>query len=386
MKEWKLYRRHGLAIACAAMFGMASGAAMAQATTVEIGFAGPLTGGSANYGKDMEMGAQLAIAEANAEKMTIGGKPVTFDLHSEDDQGDPRMAVQAAQRLVDSNVVAVVGHFNSGPTIAASAIYNRAGIPQIVPASSNPSITRQGFKFLYRPYGTDDTVAESAADYAVKTLKAPRIAVVDDRTAYGQGLADEFAKAIKTDGGNLVDREYTNDQAVDFRAILTTLKQKRADVVFFAGLGGQGSSFAKQARQVGYTGTLMAGATFANKKFLTLTGSAAEGMLAFEQGGQLASTPEGKGFLTRFHAKFGTDPVGFASFAYNATWVAIDGMKAANSTTPSVFGPAIGKLSFTGILGKIEFDQDGQLKSPKTTLYKVVDGAWTPVLANVEKK
>ncbi|MCY0387098.1 branched-chain amino acid ABC transporter substrate-binding protein [Robbsia sp. Bb-Pol-6] len=386
MTESMRQRRRRLCLVasvCVALGGvtgiMVSPAAAQDATSVAIGFAGPLTGPSANYGKDLQLGIGLAIAEANAQKLVIGGKPVTFALLVQDDQGDPRVAVQAAQRLVDSNVVAVVGHFNSGTTIPASAVYHRAGIPHIVPAASNPSLTHQGFAFLYRPYGTDNTVADNAAAYGVRTLRAKRIAVVDDRTAYGQGLADEFEKAVKAQGGTLVDHEFTSDQAVDFRAIVTTLKARRADLVFFAGLGVQGSLFAKQARQVGFDGRLMAGATFANPAFLKLAGSAANGMLAFEQGAEIARTPGGQAFLERFCAMYHADPVGFAAFAYNAAWVAINGMRLANSTQPAVFGPAIGKLAFQGVLGKIAFDANGDLQDPKMTLYQAVDGRWQAV-------
>jgi branched-chain amino acid transport system substrate-binding protein len=353
--------------------------ALAQSSPVTIGFAAPLTGASANYGKDLEMGVRLAIDEVNAEHIQIGGKPLVLALNSQDDGGDPKTAVQVAQRLVDSNVVAVIGHFNSGNTLVASPVYNQGGIPQIVPASSSPAITHQGFKLLYRPYGTDNTVASAAAQYALQTLHAKNIAIIDDRTAYGEGLADEFAAAVKAQGGQVIDREYTNDQATDFKAILTHIAGAHADLVFLACLGGEGALIVKQARELDYHGAMMAGATFANKNFIARAGAAAEGMYAFEQGVTLAQYPQGKAFLDRFHAKYGTDPIGYAPFAYNDVWVIVNGMKAANSTDPKVFGPAIAKLSFEGVLGPIAFNQFGDLKSPKTTLFKVESGAWTPV-------
>ncbi|MCP1119493.1 branched-chain amino acid ABC transporter substrate-binding protein [Robbsia andropogonis] len=354
--------------------------AHAQSTeTVKIGYNGPLTGPLANYGKDQEQGAQLALDEANAQHLVIGGKTITFELIAQDDQGDPRVAVQGANRLVDQKVVAVVGHYGSGPTIAASSYYDKAGIPEIVPSASNPGISKHGYKLLYRPYGTDNTVATAASDYAVKELHLKRIAVVDDRTAYGQGLAEEFEKAVKADGGNMVAHEYIGDQDVDFRAVLTSLKGKRADLIFFAGLAPQGSMFVKQARQLGYKGALMAGASFANAKFLTLAGDAAEGMYAFEQGAQLNKTPEGQKFLTAFRTKYQGDSVGYAVFAYQSAWVVIEGMKAANSTDPKVFGPAIAKLSFDSVLGHITFNQYGDLRHAKTTLYKVTGGKWDAV-------
>jgi branched-chain amino acid transport system substrate-binding protein len=353
--------------------------ALAQGSSVQIGFAGPLTGSSANYGKDLEMGARLAVDEANAAGIVVGGKPLQLALDSQDDEADPKMAVQIAQRLVDSDVVAVVGHFNSGTTLAASSVYNRAGIPQIIPAASNPSITHQGFKFMFRPYGTDNTVAGAAAEHAVQALHAERITIIDDRTAYGSGLADEFEAAVKARGGQVIDREYTTDKATDFKAILTNLRAQRADLVFVACLGGEGALVVKQARELEYRGALMAGATFANKNFISRAGAASEGMYAFEQGIMLDQLPQGKAFLSRFHAKYGTDPIGFAPFAYNDVWVIVNAMKAANSTDPKVFGPAIATLSFQGVLGTVEFNQFGDLKSPKTTLFQVEKGSWVPV-------
>ena len=352
---------------------------LAQTSPVPIGFAGPLTGPSSNYGKDLEMGVRLAIDEVNAAHIQIGGKPLELTLDSQDDGADPKTAVQVAQRLVDSKVVAVIGHFNSGNTLVASPVYNQGGIPQIVPASSNPTITHQGFKLLYRPYGTDNTVATAAAEYALQTLKLKKVAIIDDRTAYGEGLADEFAAAVKAQGGQVIDREYTSDQATDFKAVLTHVVGMHADMVFLACLGGEGALIVKQARDLNYHGVMMAGATFANKNFIARAGDASDGMYAFEQGVTLTQYPQGKAFLDRFHAKYGTDPIGYAPFAYNDVWVIVNGMKAANSTDPKVFGPAIAKLSFEGVLGTVAFNKYGDLKSPKTTLFEVKGGAWTPV-------
>jgi branched-chain amino acid transport system substrate-binding protein len=354
-------------------------AALAQSAPVQIGFAGPLTGPSSNYGKDLEMGVRLAIDEANAAHIMIAGKPLQLSLDSQDDGGDPKTAVQVAQRLVDSNVAAVVGHFNSGTTLAASSVYDRGGMLQIVPAASNPKITHQGFKLLFRPYGTDNTVAQAAAQHAVHALNAKRIAIIDDRTAYGAGLADEFEAAVKAQGGQVIDREFTSDQATDFKAVLTHIVGAQADLIFVSCLGGEGALVVKQARQLGYHGALMAGATFANKNFITRAGDASEDMYAFEQGAILDQLPQGKTFLASFHAKYGADPIGFAPFAYNDVWVLVNAMKKANSTDPKVFAAAIPTLSFEGVFGTIEFNEFGDLKNPKTTLFKVQKGIWVPV-------
>jgi branched-chain amino acid transport system substrate-binding protein len=383
-KEFKMARLDSalrMALRGLTMLGFAAIATtvLAQSSPVQIGFAGPLTGASANFGKDLEMGARLAVDEVNAANIVIDGKPLQLTLDSQDDQADPKMAVQVAQRFVDANVAAVIGHFNSGTTLAASSVYNRGGILQIIPAASNPSITHQGFKLMFRPYGTDNTVAEAAAQYSVQTLHAKRIAIIDDRTAYGSGLADEFEAAVKAQGAQVIDREYTNDQATDFKAILTHIRAQDADLVFVACLGGEGALIVKQARQLDYRGVLLAGATYVNKNFISRAGEASEGMYAFEQGVMLSQLPQGQAFLSRFHSKYGTDPIGFAPFAYNDVWVIVNAIKAAGSTDPKVFGPAIAKLAFQGVLGTVEFNQFGDLKNPKTTLFKVEKGNWVPV-------
>ncbi len=376
MKSTNASRRR--VIAALAAFTAATTVPMAhgQENVVNIGFASPLTGAAASYGKDNELGARLAIEEANAQKLTINGKPVTFNLVVKDDQGDPRIAVQSAQNLVDAKVVAVIGHTTSGCSIPASAIYEKAGIPMLVPSASNPKLTQQGYKNVFRVYGTDDTIAQRAASYAVDTMKLKRIAVVDDRTAYGQGLAEEFEKGVKSHGGAVVAREFTTDQAMDFRAILTNIRAAKADVVFFAGLGAQGATFIKQARQLGYRGQIMAGATFANRAFIDMAGAAANGMIAVEHGVAIDSLPKGQDFSNRFKKRFGTNVIAYAPFSYDAAWVAIKAMQRANSTDPKIFGPLVSKTDVEGVIGNIRFDNAGDMKNPKTTIFVVKDNAW----------
>src|SRR5215468_5775750 len=203
-------------------FLLATGAAQSQ-EVVKIGFASPLTGPQANYGKDNQNGAQMAIDELNAQGVTIGGKPVKFQLVAEDDQADPKQGPIIAQRLADAKVAGVVGHFNSGVTIPASRVYSEAGVPELS-VSTNVKYTHQGFKTAFRLMADDDKQGTALGEYAVKKLGYKRLAVVDDATAYGQGLADEFEKAVKASGGQIVKREHTNDKAVDFAAVLTSIK------------------------------------------------------------------------------------------------------------------------------------------------------------------
>jgi branched-chain amino acid transport system substrate-binding protein len=190
---------------------------------VRIGHVGATSGAVAHLGKDNENGARLAIEELNAAGLKIGEQRARFELLAEDDAADPKQATAAAQKLVDVNVNGVVGHLTSGATLPSSQIYHDAGIPQITPSSTNPKYTRQGFPGAFRLVADDVQQGGALGRYAVQSLKARTVAVIDDRTAYGQGLADEFEKAAVAAGAQLVAHEYTNDKAIDFNAILTTL-------------------------------------------------------------------------------------------------------------------------------------------------------------------
>lgn len=376
--------RHGGMIrrlVSSALLAACSSLAFAQVpAAVAVGVAGPLTGPAAPYGQDLKRGAEMAVDDVNASNITINGKPLRIELISQDDQGDPRTAVQVAQRLIDSGVVGVVGHTTSGPSLAASAVYQRAGLVMIVPSSSNPTITKQGFTNVYRVYGTDNTLADRAGAYISGKLAAKRVAIVDDRTAYGQGLADALEAKLKANGVTSIDREFTNDQAVDFRPIITTIRGNRADAIFFAGLGQQGALFVKQARQLAYRGVLMAGVTFVNDTFLKIAGSSAEGMYAFEQGIPLTSVPSGQMFAKKFKARFGSETVGYAVHGYDGVWTLINAMKRAGTSTDKaklVF--TVRELNFEGILGNISFDGAGDLKKPLVSLYQVENGKWKVV-------
>ena len=198
----------------AAAVGLAAAVSASQLLAqevVKIGFASPLTGGQASYGKDNQNGALMAIGELNAQNLKIGGKDVKFELMAEDDQADPKMGPLVAQKFVDAKVNGVVGHFNSGVTIPASSVYSTAGIPQLS-VSTNVKYTRQGYKTAFRLMADDGKQGKALGEYAVKTLKLKRLAVIDDATAYGQGLADEFAKAVKAAGGTVTKHEHTNDR------------------------------------------------------------------------------------------------------------------------------------------------------------------------------
>ncbi len=350
--------------------------ANAEDLVVKIGFASPLTGPSAHQGKDVQRGVEVAIDEANAKKFKIGGKTAKFQLVAEDDQGDPRMGTMVAQRLVDNKVSVVIGHYNSGTSIPASRIYSDAHIPQISPSSTNPVLTNQGFSSVFRVVNDDSALGRYGGYYMVKQLKAKRIAVIDDRTAYGQGLADEVVKAIKAAGGNLVAREFTNDKAVDFNSILTTCKRAGADMVFFAGLDYQAATMVKQMKNLGIKASFMNIGNLPNDGFDKLAGQAGEGVYAWNYGLPLQNMPRGDAFNKTLTSKYGTGVVQFSPFSYDATWAAITAMVKANSADPEKYLPQLKAVSYDGITGKIAFEPNGDLKNAAATVFQLKGGKW----------
>ncbi|CAI3800421.1 Leucine-, isoleucine-, valine-, threonine-, and alanine-binding protein [Pseudomonas sp. MM221] len=365
------------ALATAVTLLMAMGTAnAADSEIVRIGFAGPLTGPSAHQGQDVEHGIQIAVEEANQQQLKIGDKVAQFKLVSEDDVADPRTGTAVAQRLVDSKVAVVIGHYNSGTSIPASKIYAAAGIPQISPSATNPTLTQQGIPSVFRTVNDDATLGRYAGNYLVSQLKAQRIAIFDDRTAYGQGLADEVTKAVKAAGGNVVVREYTNDKSTDFNAILTTAKAQKADAVFFAALDYQAAPMAKQMKNLGLKARFMNIGNLPNDSFKQMAGSAAEGTYAWNYGTPLLDMPKGAAFEQKLKDKFGVGVVQSSPAAYDATWAAINAMVKAGSDDPKVYLPVLKSQSYDGVTGTIAFDDKGNLKNPAATVFQFADGGW----------
>jgi branched-chain amino acid transport system substrate-binding protein len=343
--------------------------------TVKIGQASPLTGPQAHLGKDNDNGARLAIEEANAKGLMIGGAKIKFELVSEDDQADPKTGTIVAQKMVDNKVAGVIGHLNSGTTIPASKIYNDAGIPQISPSATNPKYTEQGYKNAFRVMANDVQQGKVLGEFAVAKLNAKRIAIVDDRTAYGQGLADEFEKAAKAAGATIVGREYTTDKATDFRAILTGIKGKKADLVFYGGMDAQAGPMVAQMKTLAMTAKFLGGDGAQSQEFIKLAGAAAEGVVASSPGLPLDKMPGGKGFTDKYTGKYGQIQI-YAPYAYDATTTLIDAMQKANSTDPAKYLPALAQTQRQGVTGPIAFDEKGDLKNGPITLYVVKGGKW----------
>ncbi|MBI3776108.1 MAG: branched-chain amino acid ABC transporter substrate-binding protein [Gammaproteobacteria bacterium] len=355
----------------------------ASEDVVRVGSVAPLTGPQASLGKDNENGARLAFDEANAQGLVIGGKKVKFEMISEDDQTDPRTATVVAQKLADQKVKGVIGHMNSGTSIPASKIYSDAGIPQISPSATAIPYTGQGYKTAFRVMANDEQQGAVLGNYAATKMGAKKIAVIDDRTAYGQGLADQFEKTAKAAGAQVVVREYTSDKANDFTAILTSIKGKQPDVVFFGGMYPQGAPMAKQMKRLGLKAKLLGGDGVQTTEFVGIAGADGEGVIASSPGLPIDTMPGGKDFISKYTAKYGAIQL-YAPYAYDAAWAMINAMKAANSVEPQTYLAALNNVNFTGVTGQISFDAKGDLKGGPVTLYELKGGKWT-VLETVKQ-
>lgn len=344
--------------------------------TVKIGSVEPLTGGIAHLGKDNENGARLAIDEINAKGLTIGGQKITLQLEGLDDGADPRTATQVAQKLVDDKVVAVIGHLNSGTSIPASKIYSDAGIVQISPAATNPVYTQQGFKTTYRVVATDAQQGPALAAYAQsKGIKS--IAIVDDSTAYGQGLANEFEKKAKALGLKVTSHDATNDKAVDFRAILTKIKGENPDGIMYGGMDATGGPFAKQAKQLGLRAKILAGDGVCTEQLSDLAGEAAGNVVCSQAGAAMERMPGGAAFVTKYQQRFGQGVKFNAPFAYDSVYIVVDAMKRANSTDPAKILAAMPATDYKGVIGETTFDSKGDLKHGVISLYGYKSGKKT---------
>ena len=341
---------------------------------VKLGHAAPLTGPQAHLGKDNEFGAKLAVEELNAKGLEIGGAKVKFELISEDDQADPKQGTLVAQKFVDSKVNGVIGHLNSGTTIPASKTYADAGIPQISGSSTNPTYTKQGFATAFRVMANDEQQGKVLGGYATQQLAAKTVAIIDDRTAYGQGLADEFEKGASAGGAKVVTREYTNDKATDFKAILTKIKSKKPDLIFFGGMDAQGGPMVKQMKELGIKAKFLGGDGVCTPEFMKLGGDAAEDQMCSLPGQPLEKLAKGPEFKDKFTKKFNAEIQLYAPYVYDAVMVMADAMKRANSVESAKFLPEIGKTKYAGVTSAIEFDEKGDLKDGAISLYQYKGG------------
>ncbi|SOE48989.1 Leucine-, isoleucine-, valine-, threonine-, and alanine-binding protein [plant metagenome] len=375
MKSNKI--KQSIVAACVATLGLAG--ASAYAKDVRFGFAAPLTGPQSHYGEDMQNGLTLALEEANKKGIEIDGGKATFVLVSKDDQADPRVAVQVAQQLVDEDVNGILGHFNSGTTIPASRVYNDAALPQIAMATS-PEYTLQKYDTTFRMMTSDTQQGSAVGKFIVEKLGARKVALIDDRTAYGQGLADEVEKAVKAAGGQIVRREYTTDKANDFTSILTNIRAAAPDAIFFGGLDAQSGPMKRQIVTLGIKAPLVSGEMTRSDTFIKLAGDAADGTYASLAGVPLAQMAAGKDFEAAYQARFKKAPGVYAPYAYDGAWNMITAIQNAKSADPAKYLPELAKLSRKGATSEhIAYDARGDLKEISVTIYQVKGGKWEMV-------
>jgi len=366
---------HRICITGVVALAIAPAFSLAQDTqTVKIGFSAPLSGPQAAAGKDNQGGFQMAIDRLNSQALTIGGKKIKFEPVMDDDQADPRSGVAVAQKLVDTGVKAIVGPYNSGVTLPASKVYNDAGIVMATVAS-NPKITEQGFPYVFRVAASDSQLGGKMGLYAAKELKVKRVAIVDDRTAYSQGLANEFEKVAKANGIEIVGREYTTDKASDFLAILTSIKSKKPDAIFYGGYAPQGGPMARQMKQIGLNALLMGGDGICSPEMGRLGGDAVGAQVYCTQGGALLDKVEaGKTFAVEYKQKYNRPPEVYAASFYDGMMLIAQAMKAANSVEPKQYAPELAKIRYKGVAAAYEFDSKHDLKQSPVTVFQFKGG------------
>jgi len=365
-----------IAVALAAAFG---GSASAQ-EVIKIGHVGPVSGPQAHLGKDNENGANMAIADLNAKGIKIGGKPVKFTLVLEDDGADPKQGTTVAQKLVDAKVNGVIGHLNSGTTVPASRIYYNAGIPQISPASTIPTYTKQKFNTAFRIVANDNKLGGTLGKYAVTKLGAKKIAVIDDRSAYGQGVASEFVKGAKGPGVQIVDKQFTNDKATDFNAILTSIKAKNPDLVFFGGMDAVGGPLLRQMKALGINAKFMGGDGVCTDALPRLAGTAAaDGVVTCAEAGGVPPELQKNmdDFRARYKKQYNQEVQLYAPYVYDSVMTMAQAMQDAGSSDPKKYLPFLAKVKYQGVTGLITFDQFGDIQDGALTLFTYKGGKKT---------
>ena len=352
-------------------------AASGDAQVVKIGHVAPLSGPSAHYGKDNENGVRMALEEINAQNLRIGGKPVRFEIQAEDDQADPRQGTAAAQKLCDAKVAGVVGHLNSGTTLPAAKVYNDCGIPHITAAASNPALTKAGYNTSYRLIANDNALGAAVALHAADNLKLKKVAIVDDRTAYGQGVAEVFKQTAQSRGMEVVDHQFTTDKATDFMAILTAIKAKAPEAIFYGGMDAQAGPMLRQMEQLGLANIrLFGGDGVCSSELAKLAGNAKtlDNVICATGGASLEKMPGGTAWRAKYDAKFPGQFQIYSPYAYDAAFVLVDAMKRADSVNPKDYIPHLQKTSYQGVTANIAFEANGELRNAATTLFTFRNG------------
>ncbi len=371
-----------LKLTVAAAIAAVAGLTSAQEQVVKIGHVAPMSGAQAHYGKDNENGVRMAIEDLNKQNITIAGKKIKFEIQAEDDAADPKQGTAAAQKLCDAKVAGVVGHLNSGTTIPASKVYNDCGIPHVTGAATNPGLTKPGYKTTFRIIANDNALGAGLAFYAADTLKLKKVAIIDDRTAYGQGVAEVFKRTATSKGMQIVDEQFTTDKATDFMAILTSIKAKAPDAIFYGGMDAQGGAMLRQMEQLGLSNVKFFGGDGICTAEIAKIAAGAKtlnNVVCAEGGASLQKMPGGTAWKARYDAKYPGQFQVYSPYTYDATFVLVDAMKRANSVDPKVYTPKLAQANFKGVTANIAFEPNGELKNPSITLYVYKDGKKSPL-------
>jgi branched-chain amino acid transport system substrate-binding protein len=367
-----------LKLTVAAGIAAIAGIAFAQQEqVVKIGHVAPMSGPQAHYGKDNENGVRMAIEDLNKQGLVIGGKKIKFEIEAEDDAADPKQGTAVAQKLCDAKVAGVVGHLNSGTTIPASKVYNDCGIPHVTGAATNPGLTKPGYKTTFRIIANDNALGAGLAFYAADALKLKKVAIIDDRTAYGQGVAEVFKRTAQSKGMQIVDEQYTTDKATDFMAILTAIKSKSPDAIFYGGMDAQAGAMLRQMDQLGLSNVrFFGGDGICTNEIIKIASGAKSlnGVVCAEGGASIAKMPGGPAWKKRYDAKYPGQFQIYSPYTYDATFVLVDAMKRANSVDPKVYTAKLPETNFKGVTTTIAFEPNGELKNPAITLSVYKDG------------
>lgn len=350
----------------------------------KVAVALPLTGDIAALGQGLKRACVLALEDANAQGKFQGFK---VEMAAFDDRSDPREAVSVANRIVsDPSIVAVVGHFNSGCSIPASVVYAKAHVAMISPAASNPKLTQQqlepGWTYprnIFRVITTDDVQGPFAADYALKTLKVRRASIIHDKTAYGQGVAEEFRKRLEATGGIVVSFDGINVADKDFNALLTRIRSEKAELLYWGGDYAGGGLVVRQARDAGLTVPVILSEANFDPEYLRVAGPAAEGTYITFLGAPASILPSAQAFVKRYEARYpGEELKAYDHWGYEAMSILLDLIHDVGPDRDKILA-ALPKIKHEGVLGVTQFDEKGDTLNKTITIYKVTDGQFVPL-------
>jgi branched-chain amino acid transport system substrate-binding protein len=346
------------------------GSGPAAPATIKIGMAGVLTGGDGQIGASMLNGSQIAIDEWNAKGGVLGKQiePVVLD-----DEGNPQKAVTVAQSLIDAGVVAVIGHFNSGCTIPASNLYSDAKIVEISPGSTNPTYTDRGLPYAFRVCGRDDQQGAVIATFLRAAKKLDKIAILDDKTTYGEGLAKVVNDAFIAKGGTVASMEGVGKDDLDFRANIAVIQGSGAQALVWGGMYKGGGPLCVQMRQAGLNIPFISDDGCQDQKFVDAVGAnPADVYVSF--GKDYTTTPAAQAFISAYKKKYNQDVGSYSIYGYDAAEVILTAMDKAQSTDADKVAAVLKSQPFDTIQGTIEFDAKGDLKVADYVIWTVKDG------------